>query len=58
MLTTLVELFKAFISDLSPYGNKLVTLIFKPGRMQIGASISVHSSEGCYGQLEVGLHHQ
>lgn len=39
-------------------GTKLVKLIFKPGRMQRGAHISVCSSEGCCGQPEVALCHQ
>lgn len=57
-LTTSLELFKAFISHLSGCGHKLVMLVFKPGRMQRGASISAHPSEGSYSQLEIAPRHQ
>lgn len=40
----------AFLWTCHKHLNKLATLVFKPGRMQTCASISVHSSEGWYGQ--------
>jgi len=57
MLTTSIKVLKAFISDLSAYGNKSVTFFFKPSRMQKRANISLRSSVGCCGQLEVALCH-